>query len=267
MTPTIMQSPVDLSVSSGVATITLNRPERLNALSREMLLQLQDFITQVAKDDAAKVVLICAAGRAFCVGQDLSERDPRKFEEPFDLEALQHELYHPVVRNLAELEKPVVVAINGLAAGAGVGIALAGDVIIASDTTRLLFSFAKVGLSVDAGVGWHLVRALGDAKAKALMMLGGELSAQEAERCGLISNIVSEDNLSDIAHATATQLAQGPATALRSIKKAVAKVSQVRSFAEYLTCEAELQGDTGRSPDYREGVLAFLEKRQPKFGV
>jgi 2-(1,2-epoxy-1,2-dihydrophenyl)acetyl-CoA isomerase len=257
---------VEYTVSDGLATITLNRPERRNALTRDMLIRLRDVVLQSAGDDAVRAVLLTGNGKGFCAGQDLGERDPRKLDGPLDLEAIQHEFYHPLVIALASMEKPVVVAVNGIAAGAGSSIALAGDIVLAARSARFIQSFVKVGLSVDAGGAWHLVRALGPARARALLMTGGEMTAEEAERAGLIWQCVDDETLQDAAHDLARKLAEGPRTAIASIKKAVAAASAAGGFADYLKTEAALQGRTGRDPDYREGVLAFIEKRTPRYG-
>ena len=257
---------IEYSVAEGLAAITLNRPDRLNALTRDMLVRLRDVVLECAGDASVRAVLLTGNGKGFCAGQDLGERDPRKLDGPLDLEAIQHELYHPLVTALASMEKPVVVAVNGIAAGAGSSIALAGDIIVAARSARFIQSFVKVGLSVDAGGGWHLVRGLGPARARALIMTGGEIGAEDAERAGLIWKCVDDGDLLDVARDIARRLVGGPRTAIASIKKAVAAASASDGFADYLQTEAALQGETGRDPDYREGVLAFIEKRKPKYG-
>lgn len=258
---------VEHTVSDRLATITLNRPERRNALTRDMLVRLRDLVLESAEDDGVRAVLLTGNGKGFCAGQDLEERDPRKLNGPLDLEAIQHEFYHPLVTALASMEKPVVVAVNGIAAGAGSSIALAGDIVVAARSARFIQSFVKVGLSVDAGGAWHLVRALGPARARALLMTGGEIDAEEAERAGLIWKCVDDEDLQDIAGDIARTLADGPRTALRSIKKAVAAASTAGGFAHYLKSEAAFQGEAGLDPDYREGVLAFMEKRKPQYSA
>jgi 2-(1,2-epoxy-1,2-dihydrophenyl)acetyl-CoA isomerase len=251
--------------SDGYCVLTLNRPERLNALTPELLRALHAALARCADDAAIRAVLITGAGRAFCVGQDLSERDPRKTPWPLKLGEIQEELFHPVVLAMKALAKPVVIAVNGAAAGAGFSLALAGDIAIAARGARFIPSFAKVGLSVDAGGGWHLVRALGAARAKALLMTGQALSAAEAESAGLIWKCADDAALMAEAEALTAQLAQGPTRAFAAMKKAVAAAGAAASFEEYLREEARLQGETGLTADYREGVLAFLEKRTPGF--
>ncbi|RKF16820.1 2-(1,2-epoxy-1,2-dihydrophenyl)acetyl-CoA isomerase [Roseovarius spongiae] len=252
-------------VKDGVGMVTLNRPARLNALTRDLMLDLARALDGLAADDAVRVVCLTGAGRAFCAGQDLTERDPRAHPDPFDLEALQVELFHPVLRLIATMQKPVVARVNGLAAGAGASLALACDIVIAAQGARFIQSFSKVGLSVDAGGGWALVRALGPARARALLMLGEALGADEAAAAGLIWRAAPDAALdAEIAALTARLLAT-PRGALRGIKRAVAAATEAEDFDAYLAAEAALQGEAGRDPDYAEGVLAFLEKRAPKF--
>lgn len=265
MIPVEGSRPIEWSVADGLATIALNRPARLNALTRDMLIELRSAVEASAGDEAVRAVLLTGRGKAFCAGQDLSERDPRTLSGPLDLEAIQQEFYHPVVTAMACMEKPVVVAVNGIVAGAGSSIALAGDIVIAARSARFIQSFVKVGLSVDAGGGWHLVRALGPARARALLLTGGEIGAEEAEFAGLIWKCIDDDSLADFADSVARQLVNGPRVAMASIKKIVAATSATSQFAEYLKIEAKLQGAAGFSPDYREGVLAFLEKRSPRY--
>jgi 2-(1,2-epoxy-1,2-dihydrophenyl)acetyl-CoA isomerase len=252
-------------IADGYCVLTLNRPARLNALTAELLTALTAALTRCRDDEAIRAVLLTGAGRAFCTGQDLSGRDPRKIEWPPKLDEIQKELFHPAVLALAALPKPVAVAVNGAAAGAGLSLALAGDIVITARTAQFIPSFAKVGLSVDAGAGWHLTRALGAARAKALLMTGQPLSAADAESAGLIWKCVDDGLLMAEAEALVAQLANGPTRAYAAMKKAVAAAESALSFEDYLCEEARLQGETGQTADYREGVLAFLEKRPPSF--
>jgi len=260
-----MEETVTLGISDGIATLVLNRPDRLNALTRNMLVRLRAALEECAARDDVRTVLFTGAGRGFCAGQDLSERDPRKLDGPLDLEAIQKELYHPVVALMAEMDKPVIVAVNGIAAGAGSGLALAGDIVIAARSARFIQSFVKVGLSVDAGGGLRLVQALGPARARALLMTGGAIGAEDAAAAGLIWQCIDDDALEATARDIALSLAQSPRTALAAIKKAVAAAACADSLEGYLKTEAALQREAGFSADYREGVLAFLEKRKPRF--
>ena len=260
-----MTDPVLMSVSDGIATITLNRPERLNAITRDLILMLRDRIDTAAADDSVRVVCLTGAGRGFCAGQDLSERDPRGRDEPFDLEAIQAELYHPIVRAIANMPKPVVASVNGVAAGAGSGLALACDIVIAGQSAKFIQSFSKVGLSVDAGGGLALLRSLGMPRAKAALMLAEAIPADDAADLGMIWKSVPDEALQAETEVVVTKLAATPRTALACIKQAMAAAATAPGLGDYLKQEAALQGIAGSHPDYGEGVLSFLEKRKPNF--
>ncbi len=248
----------------GYAVLTLNRPQRLNALTAPMLQTLRGTLAAVADDPAVRAVVVTGAGRGFCAGQDLTERDPRGWTGPPDLAAIQRDLYHPVLRLMAEMAKPVICAVNGIAAGAGASLALAGDIVFAARSATLSFSFARVGLSADAGAGWRLVQAVGAARARGLLMTAEPVEAARAAEWGLVWQVVSDGELAAEAAALAQRLAAGPTIAFGQIKRAV-MAAEGLDFAAYLEAEAALQGIAGRSADYREGVLAFLEKRPPGF--
>lgn len=256
--------PVLVENSDGVCRIILNRPAKLNALTEQLLLGLAKALDGAAADDAVRVVVLSGAGKAFCAGQDLSDRDPRQHPEPFDLEAIQKRLFHPVVTRMRDMDKPVVAIVAGVAAGAGAGIALAADIVLAAQSARFIQSFSQVGLSVDAGSGYALVKALGAARARGLLMTGGALTGEEAARAGLIWKSVPDEDLDREAEELLAGLKDGPTRAYRAIKRAVAAAEQA-DFSRYLKQEAALQGEVGRSRDYREGVLSFLEKRQAIF--
>jgi 2-(1,2-epoxy-1,2-dihydrophenyl)acetyl-CoA isomerase len=247
-----------------VGIITLNRPARLNALTAELLVSLRRRFAEAECDPKIHSILLTGAGGAFCAGQDLNDRDPRKVVWPLDLEAIQKEYFHPIILAMKTSSKPIVVGVNGVASGAGVGLALAGDIVIASDTAHFALSFAKVGLSADAGCGWHLVNTLGAPRARALLLTGASISAPQALELGLIWRRVPQSELTHSALEIARSLAQGPTVAFGLIKKAVA-LAENHSLEEYLSQEALLQGIAGASEDYREGVLSFLEKRSAKF--
>lgn len=257
-------TPVLFAVDTGIARITLNRPDRLNAVSRDLMLALNEAVAEAARRDDVRVISLTGAGRGFCAGQDLSERDPRRLDGPLDLAAIQRELFHPVVRTLQTTPKPVVACVNGVAAGAGAGFALAADIVLAEETAKFVFSFAKVGLSVDAGLGRALVQSLGPARARALLMLGGALTGAEAEAAGLIWKSLPADDLPAEHDRLLSQLAAAPRQALAGIKAAVA-AAETQPLDSYLDTEAALQGRAGAHPDYAEGVLSFLEKRKPRF--
>lgn len=256
---------VILRKQGSLGVVVLSRPARLNAFTGAMLIELRSVLEDLTSDAGVRAIMLTGAGGAFCAGQDLSERDPRGRTEPFDLAAIQRSAYHPILRLLRGTPKPVICALNGVAAGAGAGIALAADVVVMKRSASFLFSFVKVGLSVDAGLGFALVHALGPARARALMMQGGKLAAPEAERLGLIAECVDDEAFEERAFAIAQGLADSPSTALAGIKRAVEAALTAPDYASYLNAEADLQGAAGYDPDYREGVLAFLEKRPPKW--
>lgn len=170
----------------GICRLTLNRPARLNAMNPDLLTSLHSHLAEVANDPAVRVIMIAGNGKGFCAGQDLNDRDPRKIDWPLDLEAIQKELFHPLVLLMRMMDKPIIVAVGGVAAGAGCSLALAGDIVIAAQSAKFIFSFAKVGLSADAGLGWQLVHALGPARARALLMTAATLSWRRG-RCRLRS--------------------------------------------------------------------------------
>lgn len=257
--------PIQLKRIRGLATIILNRPERLNALNQDLIVSLRQTLEAVASDNNVRVVCLTGSGRAFCAGQDLTERDPRIHKHPFDLEAIQKSMYHPVIRLLTEMPKPVVAKVNGLAAGAGASLVMATDIVIAASSAKFSFSFVKVGLSVDAGGGWTLSQALGPARARAILMLGEEISAKTAEELGLVYRCVEDEDMDDTVNSVLDELLNSPRTALASIKHTIRAAQTQQNFEDYLQQEAKLQGEAGRSSDYAEGVLAFLEKRKANF--
>jgi 2-(1,2-epoxy-1,2-dihydrophenyl)acetyl-CoA isomerase len=262
-----METATDLTLylrEGTVATITLNRPQRLNALTAPLLVSFARHLAQAEADEDVRAIVLTGAGCAFCAGQDLNDRDPRKVAWPPDLEAIQKQSFHPVIMTMANCAKPIVVAVNGVASGAGASLALAGDVVIAADSARFAFSFAKVGLSVDAGLAWRLVKAIGAARARALLLTGATISGREAFDMGLIWRSTANAQLQDVALDVARSLSEGPTAALGLIKQAVAFAESL-SLKDYLVQEARLQGVAGASEDYREGVLSFLEKRPAQF--
>lgn len=264
-TPKDAETIIVEAAAPGVQRIILHRPDRLNALTQEMLRCLHNALESAAANASVRCVVLTGAGRAFCAGQDLNDRDPRKLASMPNLEAIQKELFHPVVETVHTMPKPVIATVNGIAAGAGASLALAADIVLAGRSAKFAFSFSKVGLSVDAGLGWHLTQAIGSARARGLLMTGGTLTAQQAEDAGLIWRSVEDGELTDHATTLATQLATGPTQAYAAIKSAIAAAEHAPDLQSYLQREAQLQGEMGRTNDYREGVLAFLEKRSPNF--
>jgi 2-(1,2-epoxy-1,2-dihydrophenyl)acetyl-CoA isomerase len=257
-------SSVLVSLDAGVLTITLNRPDKLNSFIPEMH-QLLRAALERAKDEAAvRAVVLTGAGRGFCAGQDLSERNVAPGSAPIDLSVSLGSNYNPLVRRLRELPKPVLCAVNGVAAGAGANIALACDVVIAARSASFVQSFARIGLVPDSGGTYFLPRMVGAARAMGLALFGGKLSAEEAERWGLIWKMVDDANLMQEVGSIAKELAAGPTKGYGLIKKAL-HASPGNSLDAQLDLERDLQRDAGLSEDYREGVAAFMQKRKPAF--
>jgi 2-(1,2-epoxy-1,2-dihydrophenyl)acetyl-CoA isomerase len=242
------------------AFITLNRPEKYNAFNREMALLLQEKLDE-CKSQQIRCVYITGAGKAFSSGQDLEEVvDPNG---P-DLTKILSEHYNPIVRQIRKLEKPVVAAVNGVAAGAGANIALCCDVVIASQSASFLQAFSKIGLIPDSGGTYILPRLIGWQKASALMMLGEKVSAQEAERIGMVYKVFSDDLFYHEAVNLTDTLSQMPTKAL-ALTKQILNNSLINNYDDQLHDEELFQERAGRTQDFKEGVLAFLKKRKPNF--
>ncbi len=244
-----------------VHRIELHRPEVFNAFHREMALELQQSLRAAGAAHSVRCVLITGAGKAFCSGQDLAEAvDPNG---P-GLDRILSEHYNPLVLQLRGLRKPVVVAVNGVAAGAGANLALAGDVVLAAQSAKFIQAFSKIGLIPDTGGTLTLPRLAGFAKASAWMMMADAVSAEEAERHGLVYRVVADEALADEAMAVAHKLAAMPTEALALTKEAL-NATVFHGFAEQLELERSLQNLAGATHDFAEGVAAFREKRQPQF--
>ena len=244
-----------------VLRIALNRPEVFNAFHRGMALELQQALAEADRDAEVRAVLLTGEGRAFCSGQDLSEAiDP---QGP-GLDRILSEHYNPLVLQMRSLRKPVVVAVNGVAAGAGANLALAGDVVFAAQSAKFIQAFSKIGLIPDTGGTLTLPRLAGFAKASAWMMLADSVSAEEAERHGLIYRVVADEALADEAMAVAQKLSAMPTEALALTKEAL-NATVFHGFAEQLELERALQNRAGSTADFAEGIAAFLEKRPPNF--
>jgi 2-(1,2-epoxy-1,2-dihydrophenyl)acetyl-CoA isomerase len=253
-----------ISLEAGVQTITLNRPEKLNAFTPEMHKELRRALEQALDDRAIRAVLLTGAGRAFSSGQDLAERNVAPGAAPIDLSASIGSYYNPLVRRMRELPKPIVCAVNGVAAGAGANIALACDVVLAARSASFVQSFARLGLIPDSGGTYFLPRLAGTARAMGLALLGEPLAAEDAERWGLIWKVLDDERLMPEATALARTLASGPTKGYASIKKAL-YASPGNSLDAQLDLERDLQREAGFSEDYREGVAAFMQKRAPQF--
>lgn len=247
-------------VENGVATVTLNRPDVYNALNDEITFEMQDVFKAVAKDEAVRVVVLTGEGKAFCSGQDLKAGSGQK--RSF-LDSL-HKRYNPIIRAMRNLPKPIICRLNGVAAGAGCSIALACDLIVASEDATLIEVFINIGLVPDSGSSWFLPRLVGSAKAFELASMGTKIKAKEAEAMGLITKAVPADQLDKAVADYTTYYAQAPTKSIGLIKKMLNKAAN-SSLDEMLDYEAYCQEIAGNSEDYKEGVNAFLEKRRPSF--
>ncbi len=247
-----------------VAVITLNRPDRLNSFTVEMHAALAAALEDAASDPACRAILLTGAGRGFCAGQDLSDRAVAPGGERRDLGESLELRYNPLVRRMRALGKPIVVAVNGVAAGAGANIALHGDIVIAARSAKFIQSFAKIGLMPDSGGTWLLTRLLGEARAKALALLAEPLGAEQAAAWGMIWKAVDDTDLMTEALALATNLAAAPPLALAEIKDAIHGASAATLDAQ-LDRERDGQRRLGLTDDYAEGVAAFAAKRAPAF--
>jgi 2-(1,2-epoxy-1,2-dihydrophenyl)acetyl-CoA isomerase len=257
-------SSILVSLEAGVLAITLNRPDKLNAFTAEMHALLRKALERAADEPEVRAVLLTGAGRGFCAGQDLSQRSVDPGAAPIDLSVSIGSNYNPLVRRLRALPKPVVCAVNGVAAGAGANIALACDIVLAARSASFVQSFSRIGLVPDSGGSYFLPRRVGAARAMGLALLGEKLSAEDAERWGLIWKSVEDAKLLEEAKAVATKLATGPTKGYGLVKKAL-QASEGNLLDAQLDLERDLQREAGFSEDYREGVSAFLQKRTPQF--
>ena len=243
--------------------ITLNRPDKLNCLNKSMHLALRAALQQ-AHDQAARAVLITGAGRGFCAGQDLGDRRPGTSDWPPDLQQTLNDYFNPNIKLITSLPAPVICAVNGVAAGAGMSIALACDMALAADSASFIQSFSKIGLVPDAGSSWILPRRVGMARAMGLALTATPLSAVDAEAWGLIWKRYEDDALLQAARAMAEQLASGPTAAFASTKMLMQRAATA-DIETQLDHEARAQKLCAASTDYTEGVRAFLDKRAPRF--
>ncbi|TAL56294.1 2-(1,2-epoxy-1,2-dihydrophenyl)acetyl-CoA isomerase PaaG [Pandoraea sp.] len=250
------------SLEGKVATLTLNRPDKLNSFTRQMHEQLQAALDHVERSGARALVLT-GAGRGFCAGQDLADLDfsPGSMT---DLGALIDKHFNPLVRRLRALPLPVIAAVNGTAAGAGANLALACDIVLAASSANFIQAFVKIGLLPDSGGTWFLPQRIGMARAMGLAMLGDRVTAEQAEQWGLIWRCVDDAELGAQAQKLAAHLASQPTRALAAIKRAL-HASATNTLDMQLDLERDLQRELGQSDDYAEGVNAFLQKRAPDF--
>ncbi len=248
-------------IENGVCILTLNRPAVFNSFNQTMAFQLQGALDACATDDSVRVVVIQGEGKAFCAGQDLAEAtDP---EGP-ELKSIVREHYNPIILKIRELEKPVIAAVNGVAAGAGANIALACDITIAKKSASFIQAFSKIGLIPDSGGTFFLPRLIGMQKALALMMTGDKVSAEEAEKLNMIYKVVEDDTFEEEITKFAEHLAKMPTRGLGLSKKAV-NLGLFNSLEDQLDVEERLQTEAGETDDFAEGVNAFLHKRAPQF--
>jgi 2-(1,2-epoxy-1,2-dihydrophenyl)acetyl-CoA isomerase len=250
--------------SDGVARLTLNRPDRLNSFNVDMHTEVRDALTRARDDASCRVLVITGAGRGFCAGQDLSDRAVAPAGAKTDLGESIELRYKPLVLALRAMPKPVIAAVNGVAAGAGANIALACDLVIAARSASFIQSFSKLGLVPDSGGTWNLPRLVGQARAIGLALLGDKLSAAQAAEWGLIWRCVDDAELSTVVDQLARQLAVAPTRGLARTKEAIYTAGG-RTLEQQLDVERDLQRELGFSADYAEGVAAFMEKRTPKF--
>jgi 2-(1,2-epoxy-1,2-dihydrophenyl)acetyl-CoA isomerase len=257
-------SSILVSLETGVLSITLNRPDKLNAFNPEMHQLLRQALERAHDEHAVRAVLLTGAGRAFCAGQDLSERNVSPGAAPIDLAISLGSHYNPLVRRLRELPKPVVCAVNGVAAGAGANIALACDVVVAARSANFVQAFSRIGLLPDSGGTFFLPRLVGTARAMGLALLGEKLSAEDAAQWGLIWKVVDDAQLMKEALSIARHFSEGPTKGYGLIKKAFS-MSATSTLDAQLDLERDLQRQAGFTEDYREGVSAFKDKRKPVF--
>lgn len=254
-------SSILFSIENAVAVITLNRPDKLNSFNREMALRLQEKLDECSANKSIRAVYLTGAGKGFCAGQDLAEVvDP---EGP-GMQKILGEHYNPIITRLRNIPKPVVAAVNGVAAGAGANIALACDIVVAAQSASFIQAFSKIGLLPDSGGTYHLPRLIGTQRASALMMLGDKVSANDALQMGMLYKVFSDESFAGESEKIAVTLAQMPTTALGYIKHALNE-SASNNLQQQLSLEDEYQQKAAATTDFKEGVQAFLEKRLPVF--
>ena len=251
-----------LKIENNIAHITLNRPEVFNSFNREMALKLQDILDACGKDDNVRAIVLTGNGKAFCAGQDLKEVTSPELNPGF--KKILEEHYNPIITRIRNIEKPILAAVNGVAAGAGANIALACDIVVANEKTSFIQAFSLIGLIPDSGGTFFLPRLIGFQKASALMMLGDKIPAEEAEKMGMIYKVFSAESFSEEVQNLALKLAKMPTKALGLIKKSLNQ-SLNNNLESQLALESKYQIEAAGTDDYAEGVSAFIEKRKPNF--
>jgi 2-(1,2-epoxy-1,2-dihydrophenyl)acetyl-CoA isomerase len=257
----LYMSSIIFEVKNHIAFITLNRPEKFNAFNREMALAFQTRLDEIASDTSIRAVHLTGAGKAFSAGQDIAELTG---ENPPPIEKILSEHYNPIVTRIRNLNRPVICAVNGVAAGAGANIALSCDIVLASTSASFIQAFSKIGLIPDSGGTFMLPRLIGWQKASALMMLGDKVTAEEAEKLGMIYKVYNDDLFIAETLKVTNTLAEMPTTALALIKKTL-NASFVNNLQQQLQLEDQSQREAGSTSDYREGIDAFIAKRPATF--
>lgn len=251
-----------LKIENKVAYVTLNRPDVFNSFNREMALGLQAVLTQCDTDSEVRAIVLTGNGKAFCAGQDLKEVTTPELNPGF--KKILEEHYNPIIMQIRTIKKPIIAAVNGVAAGAGANIALACDIVIAVEHASFIQAFSKIGLIPDSAGTFFLPRLIGFQKASALAMLGEKVSAEEAERLGMIYKYVSAQDFDDTINSVATTLSNMPTKAL-GMTKELLNASMTNNLEAQLDMESVYQIEAAQSKDYAEGVQAFIEKRSPNF--
>ncbi len=253
---------IELKIDTSIATIQLNRPETYNSFNREMALKLQTTLDECSSNDEVRAIVLIGNGKAFCTGQDLKEVTSPELNPGF--RKILEEHYNPIIQKIRTIEKPIIAAVNGVAAGAGANIALACDIVVASETASFIQAFSKIGLIPDSAGTFFLPRLIGFQKASALMMLGDKVSATEAAQLGMLYKVFSIDTFEEEVGKLAIKVAQMPTKALGLTKKLLNQ-SLINNLEEQLDLESDLQIEAAESNDYAEGVQSFIEKRKPVF--
>lgn len=251
-------------VADGVATLTLNRPDSLNSFTTDMHHEVAEAMRTAAEDETIRAVVITGAGRGFCAGQDLNDRKVAPSGDRPDLGQSVEKFYNPLIKRITTMPKPVICAVNGVAAGAGANIALACDLVFAARSAKFVESFAMLGLIPDSGGTWHLPRLVGMARAKGMAMLMPKISAEQAKEWGLIWEVVDDEALMTTVSDLAKHLATQPTKGFAFTKQAFS-ASMTNSLEDQLELEKELMRTAGYTEDYAEGVAAFLQKRKPEY--
>jgi 2-(1,2-epoxy-1,2-dihydrophenyl)acetyl-CoA isomerase len=255
-------SSITLKIENNVAFITLNRPDVFNSFNREMALNLQQKLDDCEKNDEVRAIVLTGNGKAFCAGQDLKEVTSPELNPGF--KAILEEHYNPIIERIRAIEKPIIGAVNGVAAGAGANIALACDIVVANEKASFIQAFSKIGLIPDSAGTFFLPRLIGFQKASALMMTGDKVDAIEAERIGMIYKYFSVDTFEEEVNKLAVKMAKMPTKGL-GLTKRVLNASLVNNLKEQLDLESKYQIEAAQTEDYSEGVNAFVEKRKPNF--